>query len=53
MGTAPSFFKSIDAVANDLTIRPIPGCGKGEPYQLLYVGNGGPHIRGVANIVGR
>jgi len=53
MSTAPSFFKSIDAVANDLTIRPIPGCGKGEPYQLLYVGNGGPHIRGVASIVGR
>jgi TldD protein len=53
MGIAPDFFKSIDAVGNDVSIFPITGCGKGDPEQLVCVGNGGPTIRGIADIVGR
>jgi TldD protein len=53
MGIAPDFFKSIDAVGNDVSIFPVTGCGKGDPEQLICVGNGGPTIRGTANIVGR
>jgi TldD protein len=53
MGVAPEFFKSIDAVGRDVDILPIAGCGKGDPEQLVCVGNGGPTIRGSANVVGR
>jgi TldD protein len=53
MGTAPEFFKSIDAVGQDVTILPLTGCGKGDPEQLLCVGNGGPTLRGRVNIVPR
>jgi TldD protein len=49
-GIAPKLFASIDAVCKDLEIKPIIGCGKG--MQMLYTGNGGPHMRGVADIVG-
>lgn len=49
---APKFFKSIDAVTDKSAIVPLPGCGKGDPMQSLYVGNGGPYMRGVANILG-
>ncbi|MFP3952259.1 MAG: TldD/PmbA family protein [Candidatus Bathyarchaeia archaeon] len=49
-GVAPKLFSSIDAIGNDLEIKPLIGCGKG--MQMLYVGNGGPHMRGVANIIG-
>jgi len=49
---APKFFKSIDAASEKTEILPLPGCGKGDPMQALYVGNGGPHIRGVATILG-
>ncbi|MBN2336759.1 TldD/PmbA family protein, partial [Candidatus Bathyarchaeota archaeon] len=49
-GIAPKLFASIDAVGTDLEIKPIIGCGKG--MQMLYTGNGGPHMRGVADIVG-
>ena len=52
MAIAPEFFKSIDAVGDDLEIRSIPGCGKGTPMQGLYVGNGGPTIRGIVNVLG-
>ncbi|MCS7131516.1 MAG: metallopeptidase TldD-related protein, partial [Hadesarchaea archaeon] len=52
VGVAPEFFQSIDAVADDLEMRPIPNCGKGDPMQTLHVGNGGPHLRGVGLIVG-
>ncbi len=51
-GTAPTFFKSIDAVGKDFVMRPVPNCGKGDPMQTMHVGNGGPHIRGRANVVG-
>ncbi len=49
---APKFFKSIDAASKKGEIHPIPGCGKGDPMQALYVGNGGPYLRGVATILG-
>jgi len=52
MAIAPEFFKSIDAVGDDLEIRSVPGCGKGTPMQALYVGNGGPTIRGIVNVLG-
>ncbi|MGH9998239.1 MAG: TldD/PmbA family protein, partial [Nitrosopumilaceae archaeon] len=50
MGTAPDFFNSIDACGKDFTIRPITNCGKGDPMQIMRMGNGGPHIRGVATL---
>lgn len=51
-GTAPDFFKSIDAVGKNFIMRPLPNCGKGDPMQTLQVGNGGPHIRGKARVIG-
>ncbi len=48
VGTAPEFFKSIDACGNDFTVRPITNCGKGDPMQSMVMGNGGPSIRGKA-----
>ena len=48
MGTAPEFFKSVDACGDDFTIRPITNCGKGDPMQSMIMGNGGPSIRGEA-----
>ena len=48
LGTAPEFFKSIDACGNDFTIRPITNCGKGDPMQSMMMGNGGPTIRAKA-----
>jgi TldD protein len=50
MGTAPDFFNSIDACGKDFTVRPITNCGKGDPMQIMRMGNGGPHIRGVATV---
>ena len=50
--TAPQFFKSLDAASKKGKIEPLPGCGKGDPMQVLYVGNGGPYIRGTANVLG-
>ena len=49
-GTAPNFFKSIDACGNDFTVRPIINCGKGDPMQSMIMGNGGPTIRGIATV---
>ncbi|TRO53974.1 TldD/PmbA family protein [Candidatus Bathyarchaeota archaeon] len=49
--TSPVFFKSIDALADD-TRMGTADCGKGDPLQLAAVGNGGPHMRGVATILG-
>jgi len=50
--TAPKFFVSIDAASRKGKVDPVPGCGKGDPMQGLYVGNGGPYLRAVANILG-
>jgi TldD protein len=49
---APKFFKSMNAFTKRIEVLPLPGCGKGDPMQALYVGNGGPYIRGVATILG-
>lgn len=48
------FFGSVDAVAKDFRMTPIiyPACGKGDPMQSMYVGNGGPTIRGEGMVVG-
>jgi TldD protein len=50
MGTAPDFFDSIDARGKDLSVRPITNCGKGDPMQIMRMGNGGPHVRGTATV---
>ena len=49
-GVAPEFFESIDACGKDFTVRPITNCGKGDPMQLMIMGNGKPTIRGIATI---
>ncbi|MFQ5863140.1 MAG: TldD/PmbA family protein [Candidatus Brocadiales bacterium] len=46
------FFMSIDAVGNDFIMFPIPNCGKGQPIQVMRVGNGGPTLRGKARLTG-
>jgi TldD protein len=51
-GTADRFWSSVDAVADDVEMRPVPNCGKGEPMQTCMVGNGGPHARARAGIAG-
>ncbi|HJU13620.1 MAG TPA: TldD/PmbA family protein [Candidatus Nitrosotalea sp.] len=48
MGNSPEFFDSIDAKGRDFTVRPITNCGKGDPMQIMRMGNGGPHIRATA-----
>jgi len=50
IGVAPEFFNSIDAFGNDFTVRPITNCGKGDPMQSMFMGNGGPTIRGTATV---
>jgi TldD protein len=50
MGTAPDFFNSIDARGKDFKVRPITNCGKGDPMQIMRMGNGGPHVRGTATV---
>ncbi len=50
MGNSPEFFNSIDARGNDFTIRPITNCGKGDPMQIMRMGNGGPHLRAKAAV---
>ncbi len=51
-GVTPEFLKSINAIGNDLKIKSIPNCGKGDPMQTMYVGNGAPHIRATAHVIG-
>lgn len=50
MGNSPEFFNSIDAKSKDFAVRPITNCGKGDPMQVMRMGNGGPHIRGEATV---
>ena len=50
MGNSPAFITSIDAKGQDFTVRPITNCGKGDPMQVMRMGNGGPHIRGRATV---
>jgi TldD protein len=51
-GTSKDFLSGIEAVGNDLLMVPIPNCGKGDPMQVMRVGNGGPHIKGIGIITG-
>ncbi|MBI2598255.1 MAG: TldD/PmbA family protein [Candidatus Diapherotrites archaeon] len=51
-GDSQTFFKSIDAVADDFVLHNIPNCGKGTPMQTMRVGNGGPHLRAMAVVSG-
>ncbi len=46
------FLMSIDAVGNDFKLYPVPNCGKGQPMQVMRVGNGGPTLRGRARLAG-
>lgn len=47
-----TYLKSIDAAADDFKLYNIPNCGKGTPMQEMRVGNGGPHMRGIATVTG-
>ena len=47
------FLMNIDAVGNDFQVFPIPNCGKGQPMQVMRVGNGGPTLRSKARLTGR
>lgn len=51
-GTSDKFWSSVDAAAGDVIMRPVPNCGKGDPMQTCMVGNGGPHLRAKARVVG-
>ena len=46
------FLMNIDAVGNDFEVFPIPNCGKGQPMQIMRVGNGGPTLRSKAKLTG-
>ncbi len=46
------FLMNIDAVGNDFSVFPIPNCGKGQPMQIMRVGNGGPTLRSKAKLTG-
>ena len=52
MANSKDFLMSIDAVGNDFKMFPIPNCGKGQPMQIMRVGNGGPTLRGKARLTG-
>ncbi len=45
------FFMTLEA-ADDVKRFNVPNCGKGTPMQTMKLGNGGPHLRGKANITG-
>ena len=46
------FFMTIEG-ADDVKHYNVPNCGKGTTMQTMRLGNGGPHIRGKANITGQ
>jgi len=46
------FLMNVDAVGNDFALFPIPNCGKGQPMQVMRVGNGGPTLRSRARLTG-
>ncbi len=52
MGNTKDYLTSVDAVGNDLRIRAVFNCGKGQPMQAKKLGNGGPTIRARARLVG-
>ncbi|GJQ59398.1 MAG: TldD/PmbA family protein [Candidatus Scalindua sp. AMX11] len=52
MANSKDFLMSVDAVGNDFKMFPIPTCGKGQPMQIMRVGNGGPTLRSKARLTG-
>ena len=52
MANSKEFLMSVDAVGNDFKMFPIPDCGKGQPMQIMRVGNGGPTLRSRARLTG-
>ncbi|MDR4496506.1 MAG: TldD/PmbA family protein [Candidatus Scalindua sp.] len=52
MANSKDFLMSVDAVGNDFKMFPIPDCGKGQPMQVMKVGNGGPTLRSRARLTG-
>jgi TldD protein len=52
MADSGAYLMSIDAVGRDWKLFPVPNCGKGQPMQIMRVGNGGPTMRGRAKITG-
>ena len=52
MGNTKDYLMSVNAMGNDLRIRPVFNCGKGQPMQVKKLGNGGPTIRARARLVG-
>ncbi len=52
MANSKDFLMSIDAVGNDFKLYPVPNCGKGQPMQIMRVGNGSPTLRGRAKLAG-
>ncbi|MCR4368701.1 MAG: TldD/PmbA family protein [archaeon] len=46
------YFKTLEA-ADDVKIYNVPNCGKGTPMQTMRLSNGGPHMRGIANVTGK
>jgi TldD protein len=54
MGTTPEYLKSIYRVGGPKTFElyQVPNCGKGDPMQIMRVGNGGPIMVGTGKIIG-
>ncbi len=52
MANSKEFLMNVDAVGNDFKMCPIPTCGKGQPMQIMRVGNGGPTLRSKARLSG-
>ena len=52
MANSKEFLMNVDAVGNDFKMYPIPTCGKGQPMQIMRVGNGGPTLRSKARLTG-
>jgi TldD protein len=52
MANSKDFLMNVDAVGNDFKMFPIPTCGKGQPMQIMRVGNGGPTLRSKARLTG-
>jgi TldD protein len=54
IGTTPDYFNSVYRVGGPKTweLHQVPNCGKGDPMQIMRVGNGGPLMVGIGRIVG-
>ena len=52
MANTKDYLMSVNAVGNDMRIRSIFNCGKGQPMQAKKLGNGGPTMRAYARLVG-